>query len=252
MKKAPLLKENQETARQRVIVALDFPGKEPAEAFLERWKDREGAKPFVKVGMQLFYAAGPSWVVSLKERGFPVFLDLKLHDIPNTVEGAVQSISRLGVDLVTLHASGGSRMMKAAREAAEQAGVKRPRLLAVTQLTSTDQVMLNEEIGIPGTVKESVLRYARLAQASGVDGVVCSGEEAGEIKQATSGVFLTVTPGIRPKGSAVGDQKRVMTPAQAIANGADYLVVGRPVTQAPDPVSAYKAIIQEIIEAEVE
>ncbi|WP_124727685.1 orotidine-5'-phosphate decarboxylase [Staphylospora marina] len=230
---------------RRVIVALDLPDAEAAEHLLAKLLPR---KPFIKVGYQLFYAVGPAWVARKKEAGFPVFLDLKLHDIPNTVKKGVESLGRLGVDLLTLHASGGSAMMEAAREAAEKtaSGTHRTRLLAVTQLTSTDREMLNDELGIPGTVGEHVLRLARLAQRSGVDGVVCSGHEVRRIKEVTGSGFLAVTPGIRPAGTDAGDQKRIMTPSLAIKEGADFLVVGRPVTGAADPAAAYEAILREI------
>jgi orotidine-5'-phosphate decarboxylase len=231
----------------RVILALDLPGAEQADRLLERFLP---AKPFIKVGYQLFYAAGPDWMARKKEAGYPVFLDLKLHDIPNTVARGVESLSRLGVDFLTLHASGGRAMLEAAREASERfaTGGHRTRLLAVTQLTSTDQRMLNEELGIPGPVEENVLRLARLAYGAGVDGVVCSGWEARKIKEATAPEFLAVTPGIRPTGAETGDQKRIMTPAMAISEGADFLVIGRPITEADDPRAAYEAIIQEVTE----
>ncbi|QKI82477.1 orotidine-5'-phosphate decarboxylase [Kroppenstedtia eburnea] len=232
-------------AASRAIIALDFPSPLEAEPFLARWGGRE--KPFVKVGMQLFYAAGPVWVKGLVEAGYPVFLDLKLHDIPHTVAGAVSSLTRLGVRLLTLHASGGRAMMEAAREAVEAASGPEPlRLLAVTQLTSTDQRMMNEELGISGPVRESVLNLAHLARRSGIDGVVCSGEEAAWIKAQVSGELLTVTPGIRLEGQERGDQKRVMTPEAAVRGGADLLVVGRPIIRSADPVATYEAIVEQI------
>ncbi|MFC4076503.1 orotidine-5'-phosphate decarboxylase [Salinithrix halophila] len=231
--------------RDRVAIALDFPMREEAEALLRRWSDRE--KPYIKVGMQLFYTAGPDWVKSLVHDGYSVFLDLKLHDIPHTVAGGVASVARLGVKLLTLHAAGGSQMMKAAREAAvEAAGEERPRLLAVTQLTSTDDRMLNEELAIPGTVRDSVLNLAHLAKQAEMDGIVCSGEEAAWIKGKISTELLTVTPGIRLEGEATGDQKRVMTPEAAIDGGSDLLVVGRPITRAEDPVAAYETILERV------
>lgn len=224
--------------QQRVIIALDFPTIQNAEAFLSLWDEEE--KPFVKVGMQLFYTAGPTWVAKLVEQGYAVFLDLKLHDIPNTVAGAIRSLAHLGVKMITLHAAGGRGMMEAAREATSQSpGL---RLLAVTQLTSTDNRILNEEIGIPGTVEESVGHYARLARTAGMDGVICSGWEVPTVKAWAGKDFLAVTPGIRLPQSAIQDQKRVMTPDLAIAMGADYIVVGRSITQATDPLKAYRKI----------
>ncbi|SFJ62783.1 orotidine-5'-phosphate decarboxylase [Thermoflavimicrobium dichotomicum] len=234
--------------RKRIIIALDYPNAREAEALLSHWEGKE--KPFIKVGYQLFYRVGPEWVIKRKEEGYSIFLDLKLHDIPNTVAKGVESISQLGVDFLTVHASGGRKMMEAAREAAEKsARGQRVQLLAVTQLTSTDQPMLNEEIGIPGSITDCVTRYARLAYQAGADGVICSGQEAGLIKQVTASDFLAVTPGVRPLGDDVQDQKRVVTPTQAIKNGADYLVIGRPITQAPSPVKAYEAILAEIKQA---
>lgn len=228
----------------RVVIALDFPAARDAEAFLDRLETEE--KPFVKVGMQLFYTAGPRFVERLKARGYDVFLDLKLHDIPNTVAGAVDSAARLGVDLLTLHACGGKAMMVAGREARDRSGASSLRLLAVTQLTSTDQRVLNEEIGIPGTVEACVIRYARMAKEAGMDGVVCSGREVEGIKASGGRDFLAVVPGIRPKGEAEQDQKRVMTPGEAVARGADLLVVGRPITRAADPAAAYQSILEAV------
>jgi orotidine-5'-phosphate decarboxylase len=225
-----------------IIVALDFPSGDTALSFLSHWKDQP--KPWIKIGYQLFYATGPKWVVERKEEGYPIFLDLKLHDIPNTVAKAVESLSSLGADMLTIHASGGRAMMESAKEAAEKcshAG-KRLKLLAVTQLTSTDRKMLNEELGIPGTVADHVVRLARLAYRSGVDGVICSGQEIRQIKAVTAKDFLAVVPGIRPAGSDHQDQKRVTTPQKAIEAGADYLVIGRPITQAKDPLQAYEEI----------
>jgi orotidine-5'-phosphate decarboxylase len=234
-------------AEQRVIIALDYPDAIFAEQLLNAWDQRE-SKPFIKVGYQLFYAVGPEWVAKRKQEGFPVFLDLKLHDIPNTVAGGVASLGRIGVDFLTIHASGGRAMLEAAKEAAEKAG-KGTKLLAVTQLTSTDQQMLNKELGIPGSIESSVIRYAKLAHEAGVDGVICSGFEICKVKQATAGDFLTVTPGIRPVNTEAQDQKRILTPGEAIRLGADYLVVGRPITKAADPKAAFDAIVEEIKEA---
>ncbi|MDR6224763.1 orotidine-5'-phosphate decarboxylase [Desmospora profundinema] len=227
-----------------IWIALDFPGAVEAEQFLKRWPS--DARPALKVGMQLFYAAGPRWVSQLVEAGYPVFLDLKLHDIPNTVAGAVGSLLGLGVRFTTLHTAGGRAMMEAAREAADRVPAEnRPRLLAVTQLTSTDQACMNEEIGIPGTVRDSVIKLAGLAYRSGMDGVVCSGEEAGWIKTEVSGDLVTMVPGIRLKGDDAGDQRRVLTPQQAWQSGADHLVVGRSITRAEDPYAVYQLIREQ-------
>lgn len=229
---------------KQVIVALDYSLQE-AETFL-----RSFPPAFIKIGYQLFYEAGPAWVAKKKEEGYQVFLDLKLHDIPNTVYQGVKTVSKLGVDLLTIHASGGSQMIQRAKEAAEQtaSGNHRTKILAVTQLTSTDQAMLTNELQIQGSVADSAIHLAQLAQRAGADGVICSGQEVRAIKQATSSEFLAVTPGIRPKEAAVDDQKRVVTPAEAIRLGADYLVIGRPITKASDPVQAYKNILQSIEE----
>ncbi|MRG26918.1 orotidine-5'-phosphate decarboxylase [Laceyella tengchongensis] len=231
---------------ERIFIALDYPGANEAERLLARWAGT--AKPAIKVGYQLFYAVGPQWVAARKEEGYTVFLDLKLHDIPNTVAKGVESLSSLGVDFLTLHASGGRAMIAAAREMAEKKSGAggRMRLLSVTQLTSTDQAIMNQEIGIPGTVKESVTHYAKLAYEAGADGVICSAHEAGDVKAVTGSHFLAVTPGIRPAGVNADDQKRIMTPSGAIQRGADYLVVGRAITTAADPKRAYEAILAEI------
>ncbi|WP_044642518.1 orotidine-5'-phosphate decarboxylase [Risungbinella massiliensis] len=226
-----------------VIIALDLPSQQEAENFLDRFQGAE--KPFIKIGYQLFYRVGPTWVREKKEQGYSIFLDLKLHDIPNTVQKGVSSLLELGIDFLTIHAAGGSEMIRAAREVIDQAQ-SNLQLLAVTQLTSTDQTMLNNELGIPGTIAESVVNYALLAEKAGAHGVICSAQEAKSIKKSTSGSFLAVTPGIRLAGTDVQDQKRVMTPALAIENGADYLVVGRPITQAADPVAVYQGILEQI------
>lgn len=225
----------------RVIIALDFSEQQQAEAFLQMFRSRR--KPFIKVGYQLFYLVGPQWVAQRKEEGYPVFLDLKLHDIPQTVAGAVRSLTKLGVDFLTIHASGGTAMLEAAVDAASDSNIK---LLAVTQLTSTDQMALNDELRIPGRIEDSVLHLSRMAHRSGVDGVICSGHEVTRINEEIATDFLTVTPGIRPLGSGSHDQKRVMTPSQAIRAGADYLVIGRPITQASSPVAVYEQVIREI------
>jgi orotidine-5'-phosphate decarboxylase len=233
----------------RIIIALDMPGAEEAERFLSRWNGLP--KPFIKVGYQLFFAVGPHWVAKRKEEGYSVFLDLKLHDIPNTVAHGVESLARLGVDFLTLHASGGREMIAAARERTEAAASagQRTKLLAVTHLTSTDEWMYREELGMTGSLAEGVLRLARLAYEAGADGVVCSGLETARVKRATSPSFFAVTPGIRPDGAATGDQKRVVTPADAIRVGADYLVIGRPITKAEDPVAVWEAIAAEMEQA---
>lgn len=229
---------------QPIIIALDYSTAEEAESLLSAWDGH--TKPWIKVGYQLFYAVGPAWVAEKKEAGYSIFLDLKLHDIPNTVAGALRSLRALGVDLLTLHASGGTEMMQAAREMAKDGG---PRLLAVTQLTSTSQAMLNQELQIAGTVGDSVARLARLADQAGMDGVICSGQEVAMVKAATRSDFLAVTPGIRPLGIQSQDQKRVVTPKQAIEWGADYLVVGRPITAAANPYEAYRQIVTEVKQA---
>ncbi len=227
-----------------VIVALDYSLSE-ADLFLASFP-----KAFIKVGYQLFYEAGPAWVERKKAEGYQIFLDLKLHDIPNTVYEGVKAVSRLGVDFLTIHASGGSEMIKRARQAVEETATSghRTRLLAVTQLTSTDQMMLNHELQIAGDVSSSVIHLAQLAEQSGADGVICSGQEVAEIKAATSASFLAVTPGIRPQEAGKDDQKRVVTPVEAIHRGADYLVIGRPITKAADPAEVYQAILEQIKE----
>lgn len=233
---------------KRLIVALDYPNVEEARVFIEHLQDIPCT---LKVGMQLFYSAGPDFIRELKSKGYSVFLDLKMHDIPNTVKGGANSITRLGVDIFNVHASGGVQMMKAAVEGMESAliadtDLERPLLIAVTQLTSTSQQVMNQEIGIQGTVEEAVVHYARLAQQSGLGGVVCSPLEVAMIQQACGASFATITPGVRPAGSDIGDQTRILTPGQAIAGGSDYLVVGRPITGANDPREATKQIIEEM------
>ncbi|MCI8909191.1 MAG: orotidine-5'-phosphate decarboxylase [Oscillibacter sp.] len=226
-----------------VIIALDFPGREETLAFLDRFP--AGEKPFVKVGMELYYAEGPSVVREIQARGHKIFLDLKLHDIPNTVKRAMSVLSRLDVDLVNLHAAGGSEMMRAALEGLTRPDGTRPLLIAVTQLTSTGPDMLKKELLIDTPMGETVLSYAENAAASGLDGVVCSPLEAALVKERCGGDFLTITPGIRFADGELGDQKRVMTPARAGQAGCDYLVMGRPITQAEDPVDAYRRAVQE-------
>lgn len=227
-----------------VIIACDFSSAQDLENFLARMPDQ---RPYLKVGMELFYAAGPDLVRSLKDRGYPVFLDLKLHDIPNTVGKAMSVLANLHVDMVNLHASGGSAMMRAAIDALTAPDGTRPLLIAVTQLTSTSQKMLEEEILIPEAVDQVVASYARNAQASGLDGVVCSPREVEFVKAACGTKFLTVTPGIRFADAAADDQVRVATPAGARAAGSDFIVVGRPITAADDPVAAYQRCRAEFL-----
>ena len=223
-----------------VIVALDFPGRGETLSFLDRFP--EGERPFVKIGMELFYAEGPGIVRELKVRGHRIFLDLKLHDIPNTVRRTMEVLSGLGADMVNVHAGGGSAMMRAAREGLGGPGPDgaRPLLIAVTQLTSTDARALRDELLIGVPMEETVLSYARNAARSGLDGVVCSPWEAAAVKARCGDGFLTVCPGIRFADGDVGDQKRIMTPERAGQAGCDWIVVGRPITQAPDPVEAYR------------
>jgi orotidine-5'-phosphate decarboxylase len=232
------------TSRDRLAVALDLPNEREAMKVVDRLGD---TCQWFKVGMELYYAAGNSIVQQLRDRGFNVFLDLKLHDIPNTVAGAVRSVAEAGASLLTIHAGGGAAMMSAAAEAASAPGS--PRLLAVTVLTSMDSNELTG-IGITAPPAEQVLRLARLAQASGIDGMVCSAEEVATLRKETGPSTLLVIPGIRPTGSAIGDQRRIATPAEAIARGASMLVVGRPVTRAYDPAEAARAILQEIEHAQ--
>jgi orotidine-5'-phosphate decarboxylase len=231
------------------MVALDYPDAGAAEALL---RELAGIPCYMKVGMQLFYAAGPAFVAGLKDRGYKVFLDVKMHDIPNTVKGGSNSVTKLGVDMFNVHAGGGRAMMEAALEGVEAAlsggsALQRPTVIAVTQLTSTNRHVLNEEIGISGTPEESVIRYARLAKEAGLGGVVASPHEVTAIKTACGTAFQTVTPGIRPAGADAGDQSRIMTPGQALEQGTDYMVIGRPITAANDPRKALESIIEELI-----
>ena len=227
-----------------VIIALDFPTKEETLSFLDRF---EGRKPFVKIGMELFYAEGPDIVREIKARGHKIFLDLKLHDIPNTVKRAMNVLSRLDVDMVNLHAAGASAMMKGALEGLTRPDGTRPLLIAVTQLTSTDAEALKNELLIDVPMEETVMRYAKNAADCGLDGVVCSPLEARKVKDTCGEGFLTVTPGIRFADGDVGDQKRIMTPEKAGQSGSDYIVVGRPITQAADPVAAYARCVKEFL-----
>lgn len=228
-----------------VIIALDFPTKADTLTFLDKFE--QGRKPFVKIGMELFYAEGPEIVREIKARGHQIFLDLKLHDIPNTVKRAMSCLSRLDVDMVNLHAAGASAMMKAALEGLTRADGTRPLLIAVTQLTSTDAAALKDELLIDTPMDETVMHYAKNAADSGLDGVVCSPLEAQKVKDTCGSAFLTVTPGIRFADGDVGDQKRIMTPERAGKSGSDYIVVGRPITQADDPVAAYARCVREFI-----
>ncbi len=227
-----------------VIVALDFDSKEKTLAFLDRFTEE---KPFVKIGMELFYAEGPSIVREIRGRGHKIFLDLKLHDIPNTVKKAMAALSALDVDLVNVHAAGTGAMMSAALAGLTRPDGTRPLLIAVTQLTSTDQDMLEKELWIEKPMEEVVLHYAEIASIVGLDGVVCSPLEAGGVHERCGKNFLTVTPGVRFADGDVGDQKRVTTPAKAKELGSDYIVVGRPITQAEDPVAAYRRCVAEFV-----
>ena len=225
-----------------VIIACDFADKETALNFLDKF---EGRKPFVKIGMELFYAEGPQIVREIKARGHKIFLDLKLHDIPNTVKKSMAVLSRLDVDMCNLHAAGTSRMMEAALEGLTRPDGTRPLLIAVTQLTSTDQAAMESDLLIHEPIDEVVMHYAETAKNAGLDGVVCSPLEAGKVHERCGQRFLTVTPGVRFADGDVGDQKRVMTPAAAKAIGSDYIVVGRPITAAADPVAAYERCVAE-------
>lgn len=227
-----------------VIVALDFDGREKTLAFLDQFTEE---KPFVKIGMELFYAEGPSVVREIRARGHKIFLDLKLHDIPNTVKKAMAALSALDVDIVNVHAAGTGAMMSAALAGLTRPDGTRPLLIAVTQLTSTDQDMLEKELWIEKPMEEVVLHYAEIASIVGLDGVVCSPLEAGSIHERCGKNFLTVTPGVRFAGGDAGDQKRVTTPARAKELGSDYIVVGRPITQAEDPVAAYRRCVAEFV-----
>ena len=228
-----------------VIAALDFENKEKTLAFLDQFEGTE--KPFVKIGMELFYAEGPQVVREIKARGHKIFLDLKLHDIPNTVKKAMAVLSRLDVDMVNLHAAGTRAMMEAALEGLTRSDGSRPLLLAVTQLTSTSQERMTQELLIDRPLDQVVLAYAKNAAAAGLDGVVCSPLEAGQVHTACGDKFLTVTPGVRFADDDVGDQVRVTTPERARELGSDYIVVGRPITQAADPVAAYRRAVKEFL-----
>ena len=229
-----------------VIIACDFPDRETTLAFLDRFQGSR--KPFVKIGMELFYGTGPDMVREIKARGHRIFLDLKLHDIPNTVKEAMHVLSGLDVDMVNVHASGTVAMMKAALEGLTRPDGTRPLLIAVTQLTSTSEEVLHKDLLIGASMNETIAHYAANAREAGLDGVVCSPLEAGLVKEACGADFLTVTPGIRFADAASDDQVRITTPARAREIGSDFIVVGRPITQADDPVAAYERCMKEFAE----
>ena len=227
-----------------VIVACDFASAEATFAFLDKFAECT-RKPFVKIGMELFYAEGPSIVREIKARGHKIFLDLKLHDIPNTVKKAMAVLSNLDVDITNLHAAGATAMMQGAIEGLTRPDGTRPLLIAVTQLTSTDQETMERDILIKQPIDEVVMHYAETAKNAGLDGIVCSPLEAGKVHDRCGREFLTITPGVRFADGDIGDQKRVMTPAAAKEIGTDYIVVGRPITAASDPVAAYERCVAE-------
>lgn len=227
-----------------VIIACDFASAEDTFKFLDKFIEE---KPFVKIGMELFYAEGPSIVREIKRRGHKIFLDLKLHDIPNTVKKSMAVLSKLDVDMTNLHAAGTIDMMKAALEGLTREDGTRPILIAVTQLTSTSEERMQNELLINASINDTIVKYAQNAKIAGLDGVVCSPLEAGMVKQACSKDFITVTPGVRFADGEVGDQVRVTTPEKAREIGSDYIVVGRPITQADDPVAAYRRCCKEFI-----
>ncbi len=227
-----------------VIVALDFASAKDVYSFLDKF---EGRKPFVKIGMELFYAEGPSIVKEIKKRGHKIFLDLKLHDIPNTVMKAMKVLSILDVDMTNLHAGGTKNMMQAAIKGLTREDGTRPILIAVTQLTSTDQESMENDMLIKEPIDKVVMHYANCAKESGLDGVVCSPLEAKKVHDLCGEQFITVTPGVRFADGDIGDQKRVMTPEEAKKIGSDYIVVGRPITAAVDPVAAYERCVKEFI-----
>ena len=229
-----------------VIIACDFNSKAELMAFLDNFKDEE-RKPFLKVGMELYYAEGPAIVKEIKERGHKIFLDLKLHDIPTTVKKAMSVLSNLDVDITNLHAAGTNAMMEAALEGLTRPDGTRPLLIAVTQLTSTSEERMREDLLIDRPLDEVVMHYASNAKKSGLDGVVCSPLEAGKVHDVCGDAFLTITPGVRFAEGEVGDQVRVTTPAKARELGSDYIVVGRPITQAADPVAAYRRCVAEFL-----
>ena len=227
-----------------VIIACDFDSKEKVFAFLDKFTDK---KPFVKIGMELYYAEGPQIVREIKARGHKIFLDLKLHDIPNTVKKSMSVLSNLDVDMTNLHAAGTVKMMEAAIEGLTRADGTRPMLIAVTQLTSTDEETMHRDLLINEPIDKVVMHYASNAKLAGLDGVVCSPLEAQKVHDTCGKDFVTVTPGVRFADGDIGDQKRVMTPAQAKQIGSDYIVVGRPITAAEDPVAAYNRCVNEFV-----
>ena len=228
-----------------VIIACDFDSAEKTFAFLDKFT---GEKPFVKIGMELYYAEGPSIVKEIKARGHKIFLDLKLHDIPNTVKKSMAVLSRLDVDMTNLHAAGTKRMMEAAIKGLTRPDGTRPMLIAVTQLTSTDQESMENDLLLKEPIDKVVMHYAHNAMEAGLDGVVCSPLEAGKVHDTCGKSFVTVTPGVRFADGDIGDQKRVMTPAEAKKIGSDYIVVGRPITAAADPVAAYERCVREFVD----
>ena len=228
-----------------VIIACDFSSAKDTFDFLDKFTDE---KPFVKIGMELFYAEGPSIVREIKKRGHKIFLDLKLHDIPNTVKKAMSVLSNLDVDMTNLHAAGTVEMMRAAVEGLTKADGTRPILIAVTQLTSTSEERMQNELLINASINDTIVKYAENAKLAGLDGVVCSPLEAGMVKEACGTAFMTVTPGVRFADGEVGDQVRVTTPAKAKEIGSDYIVVGRPISQAADPVAAYRRCVKEFVD----
>lgn len=223
---------------EQIIIALDFETRQEIINFLDQFKDE---KLFVKVGMEAYYQSGPEIITDIKERGHTIFLDLKLHDIPNTVERTMRNLSKMGVDLTTVHAAGGLQMM----EAAKRGMGNKAKVVAVTQLTSTSEQQMRSEQLVHATLKDSVLNYAQLAKDAGLDGVVCSPLEVSMIHEGCGQELLCITPGIRPQNSLIGDQKRVTTPREAKQNGSNFIVIGRPITQADDPVRAYREIKKE-------
>ena len=227
-----------------VIIACDFNSRQEVLSFLDRFSDK---KPFVKIGMELFYAEGPDIVREIKRRGHKIFLDLKLHDIPNTVKKAMSVLSGLDVDMCNVHAAGTKAMMEAALQGLTRADGTRPLLIAVTQLTSTDQERMQKELLIGESLEETVMKYAQNSMEAGLDGVVCSPLESGKVKERCGNSFLTVTPGVRFAEGSADDQARITTPARAAQLGSDYIVVGRPITQAEEPVGAYLRCLQEFL-----
>lgn len=230
-----------------VIIACDFSGADELYDFLELFENEE-RKPFLKIGMELFYAEGPEIVREIKRRGYKIFLDLKLHDIPNTVKNSMEVLSKLDVDMTNVHAAGTVNMMKAAIEGLTRADGTRPLLIAVTQLTSTDEATMKKDLLIDRNMEAVVTHYAMNAKTAGLDGVVCSPKEASYVHDICGKNFLTITPGVRFENEDAGDQKRVTTPAQARENGSDYIVVGRPITRASDPVAAYRRCVEEFVD----